>query len=447
MRRTVLATLAALTAIGMLPDASAQSNNFTVDCNRGQRIATALEQGDFRKPVVINLRGTCREFVTITRANVTLRGDPAAEIVAPNQLGDLVTVSADRVTLENLTLSGGLTGLSQDHAPTFVARNVVIQDTSDIGVRVRVGDARLIGCTIQRAGGIGVSVVRGGSVVLSGGSQVLDNAKAGISATGNSLVNVVGSTVTGSGEQGVLLMANSQGTIGTGSTISHNGLNGVQVQTNSQGTVTDSTISSNGFRGIVLSQGSQGQISGTTVSSNGATGIMVESGSHASLFNNTITANGTDSSASEGTGVMVASADAEFVDNTISNHPGDGVWAERARIDWSGGSVTGNGGSGFNGLFASNLSIQANITMIKNNQGNGILLSQNSVAVLGTVKVRNNGGWGIALVQGSYVFLGQTTASGNNGGVDLYCADTESSYEGAFVVSGNIDPGCTDFNH
>ena len=219
------------------------------------------------------------------------------------------------------------------------------------------------------------------------------------------------------------------------------------MQTNSQGTVTDSTISSNGFRGIVLSQGSQGQISGTTVSSNGATGIMVESGSHASLFNNTITANGTDSSASEGTGVMVASADAEFVDNTISNHPGDGVWAERARIDWSGGSVTGNGGSGFNGLFASNLSIQANVTMIKNNQGNGILLSQNSVAVLGTVKVRDNGGCGIALVQGSYVFLGQTTASGNNGGVDLYCADTESSYEGAFVVSGNIDPGCTDFNH
>jgi parallel beta-helix repeat protein len=446
MRRTVLAALAALTAIGMLPDAAAQSNTFTVDCNRGQRIATTLEQGDFRKPVVINLRGTCREFVTITRANVTLRGDPAAEIVAPNRLSDLLTISADRVTLENLTLTGGLTGLSQN-APTFVARNVVIQDTGDIGVRVRVGDARLIGCTVQRAGGVGVSVVRGGSVVLSGGSQVLNSAKAGISAAGNSLVNVVGSTVTGSGEQGVLLMANSQATIGTGSTISHNELIGVQVQTNSQVTISDSTISSNGFRGIVLSQGSQGQVSGSTVSSNGANGITVESGSHASLFNNTITANGTDASTSEGAGVMVASADAEFVDNTISNHPGDGVWAERARIDWSGGSVTDNGGSGFNGLFAANLSIQANVTMIKNNQGNGILLSQNSVAVLGTVKIRNNGGWGIALVQGSYVFLGQTTASGNRGGFDLYCADSESSYEGAFVESGSIDPDCTDFNH
>jgi hypothetical protein len=36
---------------------------------------------------------------SITGANVTSRGDPPAEIVAPNQQGDLVTVSADRVTL------------------------------------------------------------------------------------------------------------------------------------------------------------------------------------------------------------------------------------------------------------------------------------------------------------------------------------------------------------
>jgi len=447
MRRTVLATLAALTAIGMLPDASAQSNNFTVDCNRGQRIATALEQGDFRKPVVINLRGTCREFVTITRANVTLRGDPTAGIVAPNQLSDLLTVSADRAALENLTLTGGLTGLSQDHQPTFTARNVVVQDTSGDGVRVRAGDARLIGCTVQRSGGIGMAVLRGGSVVLSGGSQVLASAKAGIFANGNSLVNLVGSTVTGSGEQGVLLRDNSQGTISGGSTISDNELNGVEVQTNSQGTVSGSTVSSNGSRGILLSQGSQGQVIDSTVSDNGGAGIMLESGSHASLFDNTITANGTDPSAPWRMGVMVGSADAEFVNNTISNHPGDGVWAERARIDWSGGSVTGNGGSGFNGLFASNLSIQAGITMIKGNQGHGILLAQNSVAVLGTVKVRNNAGWGIALVQGSYVFLGQTTASGNNSGVDLYCADSESSYEGGFVESGIIDSNCTDFNH
>ena len=454
MQRMILATAVALTALGSLTTASAQSNTFSVDCNRGQKIAVALEQGDFRKPLVISLRGTCREFVNITRANVTLRGDPTAEIVAPNSNSDLLIVSSDRVALENLTLTGGLAGIAQEHAPTFVARNVVVQDTSGIGVRVRAGDARLIGCTVQRAGGIGVSAVRGGSVVLSGSSEVLDSAGAGVSAAGSSLVNLVGSKVMRSGAQGVLLTENSQGTITSAvtnsgtipSTISDNTLNGVEAATNSQATVNGSTISGNGSRGILLSQGSQGQIVGSMVSHNGGAGIMVESGGHATIVDNTITANGTDPSAPWRMGVMVASADAEFIENTISNNPGDGVWAERARIDWSGGTVTGNGGSGFNGLFAANLSIQANPTTISGNHGHGILLSQNSVAVLGTVQVRNNAGWGIAVIQGSYVFLGQTSASGNSGGVDLYCADRESSYEGAFVT-GTIDPNCTDFNN
>jgi hypothetical protein len=403
---------------------------------------------------VINVRGTCREFVTITRANVTLRGDPSAEIVAPDNLHDLLTVTGDNLTLENLTLTGGLAGIAQDHAPTFVARNVVVQDTSGIGVRVRVGDARLIGCTVQRTGGIGVFAVRGGSVVLSSRSEVLDSGGAGVSAAGSSLVNLVGSKVMRSGAQGVLLTENSQGTITSAttvsgeiipSTISDNTLDGVEAATNSQATVNGSTISGNGSRGVLLRQGSQGLISGCEISHNGATGITVESGGHASLYNNGITANGTAPSAPDRMGVMVASADAEFVGNTISNHPGDGVWAERARIDWSGGSVTGNGGSGFNALFAANLSIQANPTTIKGNQGYGILLSQNSVAVLGDVRIHNNGDFGIALVQGSYVFLGETSASGNKD-VDLYCADSESSYEGAFVT-GTIDRNCTDFNN
>ena len=70
MRRIAIAAAVALTAIGALPTASAQTNTFTVDCNRGQNIARALELGDFRKPLVVNVRGTCTEFVTITRANV-----------------------------------------------------------------------------------------------------------------------------------------------------------------------------------------------------------------------------------------------------------------------------------------------------------------------------------------------------------------------------------------
>ena len=49
-------------------------------------------------------------------------------------------------------------------------------------------------------------------------------------------------------------------------------------------------------------------------------------------------------------------------------------------------------------------------------------------------------------MHGFYVFLGQTSASGNNGGIGLYCADHESSYEGV-LVTGTVDLNCTNFNN
>ena len=124
--------------------------------------------------------GYVQEFVNITRANVTLRGNPTAEIVARDNDHDLLTVSADKVTLENLTLTGGLTGLSLNHAPSFYADKVVVQDASEVGVRVRVGDARLNNCTVQRSGNIG-DVVRGGTAIL-GSCQVLDSGQSGYRA-------------------------------------------------------------------------------------------------------------------------------------------------------------------------------------------------------------------------------------------------------------------------
>lgn len=249
MRRIVIATAVGLTAIGTLPSASAQSNTFTVDCSRGQKIATALELGDFRKPLVLNIRGTCSEFVTIVRANVTLRGIPAAEIVAPSADRDLLTVAADGVTLENLTFTGGQTGLAHEHAFRFFAQNVVIQDTIGNGVRVRVGDARFNGCTVQRSGGIGVYVVRGGNVIL-GNSQVLDSAQAGVSGTRNSFVNIDGSTVMRSGAQGILLSEGSNGSISNGSTIAENAGHGIDVQTSQAVIRGYSTIRDNGGWGV-----------------------------------------------------------------------------------------------------------------------------------------------------------------------------------------------------
>jgi hypothetical protein len=400
MRRMILATAAALTAIGALPSASAQSNTFTVDCSRGQKLANALELGDFRKPLLINVRGTCREFVRITRASVTLRGDPVAEIVAPDNLQDLVTVSADRVTLENLTLTGGLTGLAQEHAPTFVASNVVIQDSSGVGVRVRVGDARLVTCSVQRSGGIGVSVVRGGSVTLSNGSLVLDSAGAGISAT----------------------------------------LHGVMSLNNSK-------VMRSGADGVVLGEGSRGNISGSEILDSRAVGLNVGTSASASVINTTISGSGT-GDGPQGDGVMLwGGAQAHIMGaNVIVDNRDEGIDVAGAASAYiNGARVAGNGGDGIMGYLGANL-VLGNL-VIEGNGAEGVSCHANCTAQMEKLSIHGNAGAGISLAFDSTLMLvGEPIDATGNGNWGLYCNDAESSVNDAGLVIGGVSPTCTGFD-
>jgi len=342
MRRMILATAVALTAIGALPTASAQSNTFTVDCNRGQTIARALELGDFRKPVVINLRGTCREFVTVTRAYVTLRGDPAAEIVAPDNGRDLLTVSADRLTLENLTLTGGLTGLSLDHGPSFYADKVVIQDASQMGVRVRVGDARINNCTVQRSGNVGVYLVRGGTAIL-GGCQVLDSGQAGVSVTQNSFVNINRSTIMRSGAQGVVLAQGSGASIANGTTIAENEGNGVDVSQSQLLVIGGpdtraNTIRDNGGFGIGGHSSSIG-IDENKITGNAREGVMGYIGTTLVLHGNVISNNGASGVTSMGNSLV------QIGRATIENNGNNGItlaWGAKLVLEEPATTVSGN---------------------------------------------------------------------------------------------------------
>jgi hypothetical protein len=338
MRRIVITTVIALTAIGMLPSASAQ-NTYTVDCNKGQKIAAALELGDFRKPVVINLRGTCREFVNITRAYVTLRGDPAAEIVAPNPDSDLVTVSADRVILENLTLIGGLTGLSLDHGPSFYADKLVVQDASQMGVRVRVGDARLNNCTVQGSDNIGVYLVRGGTAIL-GNCQILDSGQAGVSVTQNSFVNINRSTIMGSGAQGVLLTQGSGGSISNGTTIAENAGNGIELNQSQ----------------LLVSGGADTRAN--TIRDNGGFGIVGHSSS-IGIDMNTITGNQNDGVLGYIGTTMVLHG------NTISDNVGYGVRSMgNSLVQIGGATIENNGSSGIALVWGAKLVLEAPATKV-----------------------------------------------------------------------------------
>jgi hypothetical protein len=400
MRRIILSASVLLTALGVLPSASAQSNTFNVDCNRGQKIAAALELGDFRKPVLIKVRGTCSEFINITRANVTLRGDPAAEILAPDNDHDLLTISADTATLENLTLTGGLTGLTQNHQPSFVASKVVIQDSRGVGVRVRVGDARLMDCTVQRSGGIGVSVVRGGSVILSNDSEVLDSAGAGISAT----------------QQGVM-------------------------------SLTDSKVLRSGAEGVVLAEGSRGNISRSEISDNRAVGLNVGTSASATIISTTISGNGA-GDGPQGDGVMLwGSAQAHFMGtNVIIDNRDEGIDVAGAASAYiNGARVAGNGGDGIMGYLGANLVLGD--LVIEDNGAEGVSCHANCTAQMERMSIHGNARAGINLSFDSILMLGEPPIDATgNGNWGLYCHDAESSVNDAALVIGGASPTCTGFD-
>lgn len=397
MRRTTVTAAIGLVAIFAVPAASAQSNTFTVDCGLGQKIATALKLGDWRVPLVINVRGTCREFVNITRADVTLRGDPSAEIVAPSQDRDLVTLSGDRVTLENLTLTGGATGLAHEHAPNFLARSVTVQDSANIGVRVRVGDARLAACTVTRSGGVGISVVRGGSVTLSG-SNVIDSAREGINATRNSLVSLTGSTVMRSGTEG-----------------------------------------------IVLGDGAQGSITRSSITLNGAVGIHVGKNAAVNIFKSTISGNGT-GSGPQGDGVMLYAGGQGVIEgeSVVSDNRDDGIDVAGAASLYSYDSrIAGNGDHGILGYMGANLVLGG--LVVDNNAREGVLCAADCSAQMANMEIHGNGSHGIDLAFDSMLMLVEAPIDvEGNGGWGLYCRDAESSVNDTGAVIGTVS-GCTGF--
>jgi hypothetical protein len=266
-----------------------QTNTFTVDCSRNQTISAAIARGDVHKPLILNIRGTCTEFIRIDRDNVTLHGDPDASINAPNSDSDLITIAEDGITLENLTLTGGYYGIRQDAAVRFVITKTVIQDTRSDGIRVFVGDTRVNDSTVQRAGGSGVNLTRGGSLGASN-SRFLDNASLGIRASGNSTVSASGGRISGN-VTGVLLEAGSHGSF-SGVTISENTETGIKVAYSQAIIGNKNVISNNANWGIWVLNGSSAAINGNRIEDNGWDGVSGDIGSTLTMIGNQIRRNG-----------------------------------------------------------------------------------------------------------------------------------------------------------
>jgi hypothetical protein len=381
---TILCGLAVSTAT-----AAASVKTVTVDCSRGDTIVKALDQG----AQLVVVRGTCNESVSISRDDVTLRGEGGA-INGPDAQVDTLTVMANRVTIQELAVGGGRNGITGIGAATFVVRNTTVQSTGRTGILYTNGSSGLLdGCTVRFNPRDGVVVETASAAIIN--SNISQNLRGGIF-------------------------------VGTG-----------------------------GAARIGVDP--RNQAAGNAISQNGATGITVVDGGQALIGMNEISGNGTDPNTTSGRfGIFVGGGNVDLAGgNVISGHPHQGILARSSTLvigntalGISGVNTISNNGSQGNvgGIFAIlGSSLLLRDAVISNNFGSGLILTLRSQAQMSNTTVENNSFNGVFLQLGS-ALLPSTPAStvSGNGGFGVECIDSESSVINAFPP-GVVSPNCTAF--
>jgi parallel beta-helix repeat protein len=388
---------------GSIAAANPEPRVVQVNCSNGKTLAKALERGNEDRPLLVLVQGVCNETVTIERSDVTLRGEPGAAINGPDPALDTLTVSAHRVAIEGLAISGGRNGIRVTGAGAAAIRGTTVQLTGRTGIIVADSSNALIdGCTVQL------------------------NPRDGVS-TEASHVTLTNSNVSQNGRIGVFIASGTAGRIG---------------------------IDNNN------------NAAGNTISQNGSNGVAVVFGSTALIGNNSITQNGTDPAQAGRSGISVIQAAADIAGgNSITGNTGQGIFARSASVQIGDPSfafstvntITDNGDAvAAGGVFAflgSALVIRD--AVISNNRGFGVGFSLRSHGqlfnsqILNNVAAGPNPGDGIRLLFGSALLVSapSSTVTGN-AGAGLQCIDGESSVLGLLPLDGNGipgSPGCTGF--
>jgi hypothetical protein len=404
-RHVFVHSIAALTLLAFSSGArAAEPKTVVVDCASGETIARALTRGDERKPFVVRVNGSCSEHVLIDRDDVTLAaGAAGATVSGPDPATDVIRVTASRVAIEGLTVTGGRNGITADGASRFMVRNAVVQNT----------------------GRNGITYAHGSSGVVDG-STVTGNARDGV-AVDSASATVVNSQVNLNARMGIGVFNNGSARIGIDN---------------------------------------RNDPGGNVISANASNGIHIVFGSSAFIAMNQITGNGTsDAPGNLRNGINLASASANIIGgNTISGHAGTGVNLVRSSAVFGDAlfglttvnTISGNGSpASQGGVFAFNgSSVTIRDAIISNNVGAGLLLSFRSQAQISGSTIQNNvapGGDGIRVVLGSALFPTAPNGSvSGNAGFGLLCTDGESSVVSTLPLglAGNAlggAAGCTGF--
>jgi hypothetical protein len=297
--------------------------------------------------LTITIKGTCVEAVDQVPGHVTLQGALAgdglqAPLVSSNPV---LGIGGAGVTLDNLTISGGVTALWVHSGASAVGNNLVIEGSSGRNVMAN-GVITLNSSTIENSIGHGIDAVSGGIVFLNGGT-VRNNSR-GLQIGSASFVLVdAGTVISDSTADGAVVSSTGSLTLRSG-TIENNSPDGLNVNNGGIATLLGglAVVRSNARDGVAVFGGSVRSIG--VISNNGRHGI--------SVFNN-------------GTVILDTGA-------VVAANAANGVLVEDGTVN------VGNGDGR---------------ATIQSNSANGIYLKTNSVGFFNNAgnQIVSNTGWGI----------------------------------------------------
>jgi hypothetical protein len=201
------AALLLAASVACAPGASLGSDSITrvIRCAHGDSIQRQIDKRNPDKSLVLVIRGTCTEDVTVDRDDVTLAGE--APLASDKVIGTISVPGSRRVLVRNLAVSSptGAGIEASDNAAVTIEDSKLDQNGTD-GVSVRNGaQATLRRTSLSNNGlaggpdtGRGIHATQNGSVDARD-STILNNRSDGVGVFNGSYVRLVANTIEGNG--------------------------------------------------------------------------------------------------------------------------------------------------------------------------------------------------------------------------------------------------------
>src|SRR5260221_3367761 len=212
-----------------------------VDCNKGQKLDTALDKAD--PGDTLRVQGVCHERVTIATDRITLLGEGTAVLdgdgVPGGSFAAVVRIEGVQgVVLNGLTIrNGGSNGVVGQSGAAFAVRHSNVQDNKLTGIVVADGSTAEVSDSTLRNNALGVDVFNRSGVVFRGNVTITQNKAGGIDTNGGATLEVRGGTLHVDSNNGdgilvsnsVLSLLGFDESVGSAITANNNQGNGMRV--------------------------------------------------------------------------------------------------------------------------------------------------------------------------------------------------------------------------